>query len=107
MTQNKKPNPKPDFNPENPANVKLDYFSNERVAMLMECNRHPVLKAQLLELGSKEDNWGEWLGEIAAYCNVVMDGGYSQEDLEILYPQLTKRMVDTRLSYQSGIILVH
>jgi len=84
----------------------LAYFPDGKVSMLLECNRHPVLKAQLLELGSKEDEWSEWLAEIAAYCNVMMDGVYSDEDLEILYPQLTKRMIDTRLSHTSGIIIV-
>ena len=54
-----------------------------------------------------DPDWEEQLAEIAAYCNVVMDGLYSQDDLEILYPQLTKRMTDTRLSYTSGIILTH
>tara|TARA_R100001244_G_scaffold98981_1_gene73883 strand:- start:69 stop:392 length:324 start_codon:yes stop_codon:yes gene_type:complete len=93
--------------PKQMAGVKrvLQYFSEARVSMLIECNRHPVLKAQLLELESKEQEWEEWIAEIASYCNVAMDGLYSQEDLEILYPQLTKRMIDTRLSYTSGIVL--
>ena len=83
----------------------LDYFTDSYTSLLLECNRHPVLKAQLLELGGKEDNWSEWLAEIAAYCNVALDGMYSVEDLEILYPQLTKRMIDTRMSYSTGIII--
>lgn len=87
------------------AKLRLTYWSQAKGNMLKECNYHPVLVAQLLELGSPNDNWEQWLAEIAAYCNVVLDGLYSEEDLEILYPQLTKRMVDTRLSYSSGIIL--
>ena len=97
-----------DNKPKSKAGVKrsLAYFTNARVSMMLECNRHPVLKAQLLELeGDKDTNWSEWLAEIAAYCNVALDGLYSQEDLEILYPQLTKRMIDTRMSYTTGIII--
>lgn len=92
-----------DFNPKDQSKVTLTYFSTARVALNTECNRHPVLIAQLMELD--DPDWAEQLAEIAAYCNVTMDGLYSQEDLEILYPQLTKRMTDTRLGYSSGILL--
>ena len=92
-----------EFNPTDKSKVKLSYFSTARVALQTECNRHPVLIAQLMEMN--DPDWAEQLAEIAAYCNVAMDGLYSQEDLEILYPQLTKRMVDTRLGASSGIIL--
>ena len=94
-----------EFNPKDLSKVTLTYFSEARVALNQECTHHPVLLAQLMEL--PDPDWAEQLAEIAAYCNVAMDGVYSQEDLEILYPQLTKRMIDTRLSYQTGIILTH
>jgi hypothetical protein len=94
-----------DFNPEDTAKVKLVYFSPARIKLSQECTHHPVLLALLMDL--PDPDWSEQLAEIAAYCNVAMDGLYSQEDLEILYPQLTKRMVDTRLSYKTGIILTH
>ena len=70
--------------PKSKAGVKrsLAYFTDARVSMMLECNRHPVLKAQLLELeGDKDTNWSEWLAEIADYCN------------------------DTRMSYTTGIII--
>ena len=92
-----------DFNPQDKSKVKLTYFTPARVAMQTECNRHPALIQFLMELN--DPDWGEQLAEIAAYCNVAMDGDYSEDDLEILYPQLTKRMVDTRLGAGSGIIL--
>lgn len=101
MTKTK--NPKGEFNPKDKSKVTLAYFSEARVALHTECNRHPVLIAQLMAMD--DPDWPEQLAEIAAYCNVMMDGVYSQEDLEILYPQLTKRMVDTRLGASSGIIL--
>ena len=108
MTQSNKPlNGKKldEFNPKDKSKVKLVYFSEARVAMQTECNRHPVLVALLLALPDEQSDWTEQLAEIAAYCNVAMDGMYSAEDLEVLYPQLTKRMVDTRLGAGSGIIL--
>ena len=94
----------PEFNPEDKTKVVLDYFSTAKVALLKECNYHPVLVAQINELGSAAD-WADILAEIAAYANVMLDGDYSQEDLELLYPQLNKRMTDTRLGAGSGIIL--
>lgn len=94
-----------DFNPKDKSKVTLTYFSTARVALHTECNRHPVLISLLRNLPNPD--WADQLAEIAAYCNVVMDGLYSMDDLEVLYPQLTKRMVDTRLSANSGIILSH
>lgn len=93
-----------EFNPKDKSKVRLEYFTPARVALHTECNRHPILVGLLKALGTKAD-WADKIGEIAAYCNVAMEGLYSNEDLEILYPQLTKRMVDTRLSYSSGIVL--
>ncbi len=101
MTQSNKG--KGDFNPKDKSKATLVYFSTARVAMQTECNRHPVLIAQLM--GMDDPDWADQIGEIAAYCNVAMDGLYSPDDLEVLYPQLTKRMTDTRLGAGSGIIL--
>jgi hypothetical protein len=98
----KKPN---DFKPKDTAKVKLTYFSQGRVALNQECTHHPILLALLMDL--PDPDWAEQLAEIAAYCNVSMDGLYSEDDLEVLYPQLTKRMVNTRMSYKTGIILTH
>tara|TARA_R110000744_G_scaffold31727_1_gene74560 strand:- start:9744 stop:10061 length:318 start_codon:yes stop_codon:yes gene_type:complete len=92
-----------EFKPKSAAKVKLVYFSQARVNLNQECTHHPVLLSLLMDL--PDPDWSEQLAEIAAYCNVLMDGVYSEEDLEILYPQLTKRMSDTRLSYKSGIII--
>jgi hypothetical protein len=92
-----------DFNPKDKSKVKLVYFSTARVALNQECTYHPVLLAQLMEL--TDPDWAEQIAEIAAYCNVIMDGIYSEDDLEVLYPQLTKRMIDTRMSYKTGIIV--
>lgn len=93
-----------EFKPAEGAKVVLQYFSNERVAMLLEVNNHPVLVDLLHNLEADHD-WADVIAEISAYCNVGMDGMYSNEDLELLYPQLTKRMIDTRLGESSGIIL--
>ena len=108
-TSDKKPKPAVFAGVENKADVQLVYFTPARVALLSECNKHPVLVAQLHHLRDEEGDhsWEGMLGEIAAYCNVMTDGLYSDEDLEILYPQLTKRMTDTRLGHNAGIILTH
>jgi len=98
---------KKEFRPKNQSKVKLVYLSERRVRLVQECTKHPVLLDQLSQLAKVDGelDWADALAEIAAYCNVVMDGLYSEDDLEVLYPQLTKRMVDTRLGCSSGILL--
>lgn len=104
MSNSKPDNPKGEFRPKDIAKVQLDIFTDRRVNMICECKRHPILMQQLRELGTDAE-WGETLGEIAAYCNVEMDGHYSHEDLEILYPQLTQRMLCSRIGSASVIIV--
>lgn len=72
----------------------VELFSKERLELMKEVNRSPELCA-IMEEAQPED-WAEQLAEIAAYCNVMMDGLYSQADLEHLYPQLVMRLQKRR-----------
>jgi len=66
--------------------AKLEMFSEARIALMREVGQHPKLLQQLHDGGhSPNTDWPEMLGVIAAYCNIVMDGFYSQADLEHLY----------------------
>lgn len=76
--------------------MKLEYFSNSRIDLQTEVNRHPKLCAQIRCLGADAD-WADKLAEIAAYVNVIMDGMYSPIDLDLVwYPDLTKRLENMR-----------
>ena len=72
----------------------LDLFSNARIELMLEVNKHEELCQMLHACGSNE--WPEQLAEITAYCNIMMDGMYMPADLEILYPQLKYKLYKKR-----------
>lgn len=64
-------------------------FSPARIALQREVNKHPLLVDLLLQSKANgQDEWGEQLAEIAAFCGVVMDGDYYPSELEPLYDKL-------------------
>ena len=79
--------------------MKQEMFSPERVALMREVNKHPVLASLLAAQGDLD--WPAQLGEIAAYCNIVMDGYYSPMDLDRLCGMLVWKLKE------KGIILIN
>ncbi len=74
--------------------IKLEYFNPERIALSMEVKNHQPLMEQLALY--EMDDFGGKIGEIAAYCNIAMDGVYSQEDLDRLCKILYRKLLDKR-----------
>lgn len=64
----------------------IEEFSPARIALAREVKNHPPL-LQLLAT-YEADDWGGAIGEIAAYCGIVMEGNYMPSELEILYEKL-------------------
>ena len=62
--------------------TKLEMFSEERIALNRETHNHPQLVALLSQYRS--DQWGEIIGEVAAYCNISCDGVYMPSELDKL-----------------------
>jgi len=60
-----------------------DYWSQIKIAMIAEVKEHPPLMELLAQYPA--DDWGGAIGEIAAYCTVMMDGQYYDSELEKLY----------------------
>ena len=79
------------FLPEDKTKVTLEYFSQAKTLMLIAAQKHPVLVSQCANFNQR-DQWPEIVGEIAAYCNVHMDGAYVPHELEALYPKLEERL---------------
>jgi hypothetical protein len=81
MTNNK-------WNPKN-----FDMFSESKMAILRKVKEHPPLQTLLLQYDLRTQ-WPDALGEIAAYCNIVVDGMYTQQELDrledILYRELSE-----------------
>lgn len=78
------------------SNIKLEFFPESRIALSREVAEHPPL----LELLQKhpQAEFEIILAEIATYCGVVLDGTYTQEDLDKLCDILFKRLRAKRSS---------
>jgi hypothetical protein len=68
-----------------------EYFPAAAMALQEEIANHPALVAILGSL-PPSTTLHERVGHIAAYCNVVLDGMYLEEDLEQLFNYLIKRL---------------
>ena len=69
----------------------LEMYSEARIAVIREVRNHPKLVADLKVLGPNAE-WPDQLGEIAAYCLVMMDGVYLPHELEKLYDVLYTKL---------------
>lgn len=71
----------------------LEYFHHSRVELQKEVANHPQLIEQLAAFSHKD--FGGKIGTVAAYCNIAMDGVYSQHDIDklcgILIDKLKKK----------------
>jgi len=78
------------------SNVKLEFFPESRIALSREVAEHPPL----LELLKKhpQAEFEIIIAEIALYCDVALDGNYTQEDLDKLCDILFKRLRTKRSS---------
>lgn len=83
------------------SKIKLDYFSPERIALARELRNHPELCKLLANHAS--DEFEIKLAEIATYCEVILDGQYTQHDLDGLCDLLVRKLKQKL----SGIILLN
>lgn len=82
----------------------MAYFEDipiERVELNIECTHHPELieKLREIQLLSDDNSFEVMLAGVAAYCEVALDGYYTQEDLNKISTKCTeilrqKRMID-------------
>lgn len=83
----------PAFDPTNGKKKELVYFTTERLILNSEVNRHPELCALLT---GQPQEWSLQLAEIAAYCNVWLEGDYYQGELDKLYVILRDKLAGMR-----------
>lgn len=74
--------------------IVFDMFSEERIELMKETNRHPPLVIILNRV--PDAAWEEQLAMICAYCYITVDGYYTQEELERLYGILFGKLQDMR-----------
>jgi hypothetical protein len=70
---------------------KFEMFSEHKLAIMKKLHEHPPL-VTLLKQYDQDTQWPEMLGEIAAYCNIVVDGIYTAEELEGLEKVLAQEL---------------
>ncbi len=86
--------------------VTIVYIPTEFLELRKEVSNHPTLLSRLQEL-PPEGDIGDWIGCIAAYCEIILDGAYSVEDMMKIADRCTERLRDKRtlvISISSGII---
>lgn len=91
------------------ARAGMTYFSKERVLLMREVNAHKPLVRALLDLHvdiNDPINWGEVIGQIAAYVNVAMDGTYTEELLRPIYEDIRTKLITRRMRGYADVAAV-
>lgn len=73
----------------------LDYFDEAKIALGRELHHHPEILQKIMD-AEAQDSYPELLGVIAAHFNIIMDGLYSQDDLNKLAHKLVFKLRATR-----------
>lgn len=79
----------------------LEFFHENRIALGEEVKLHPELKEMLAAIDSSEIEMK--MAEIAAYCDVILDGYYSVEDLDDLSGKLVWKLREKRAAQAARI----
>ena len=79
-----------------------EYFPEEFIALQQELQHHPILIERLQK--HKQEDQEIVIAEIAAYCEVILDGVYVPEQLVHLAGILAKKLYERRPA-GPGIIL--
>lgn len=76
----------------------FQYFSQHRIDLAQEVKKHPPLM-ELLN-NHPQDEFEVLIAEISAYCQVGLDGDYTQEDLD----DLSRVLYEKLLVMRTGIV---
>lgn len=68
----------------------LEFFPPVVQALNLEVSKHPVLLEVLRQQGRMDLE--TTVGHVAAYCDVILDDYYMEEDLEALFNLLLDRL---------------
>ena len=78
---------------DNPKPVTLEFFASSRIALNLELRNHPPLMEKLAAYESSD--FPGKIGEVAAYCEVMVEGTYMPSELdrlcEILFFKLQEK----------------
>lgn len=83
------------------ARIKYEFFPESRIRLSREVPHHSDLLEKIAKL--KQDEFEIILAQIATYCDVALDGTYTQEDLNKLCDVLYKKLIEKR----TGILVLN
>lgn len=75
-----------------------EYFPEELIALKKEIQNHPDLLIQLYGVAT----FDEMLGTVAAYCEIVLDGAYTAEDILKIMDICVRKLKE-----KGSLIVVH
>jgi hypothetical protein len=81
-----------------------EYFPREVLALQEEITHHPALMAQLLQLGPDVDVIDK-LTEVTAFCGMVLDGVYTNEEVLRICELATEKLFKSREELIQDILL--
>lgn len=81
----------------------LNIFPDEMLLLSHELRNHPKLCTLLANHPANE--WEVMMVEIALYCDVIVDGSYTPEDMQRLAFILYKRLIEKR-ERTTGLIVI-
>ena len=70
----------------------LDYFPEERIALQQEVLKHP----ELVKLLEGKSDFLEAFVEITAYCQIPLDGTFTQQEINAICDKCTRRLMFLR-----------
>lgn len=77
-------------------------FPDEMLELQSEIKHHPILMEALKELQGY--NFSFQLAAVATYCDVLLDGDYSTQDILKIAERLTRKLQDKRAGH---VITIH
>jgi len=89
------------FDPDNGKKKKLVFFSDARLRLNSEVNRHKIL-CERLDAAEDRDWFTSWLPIIITYCGGVIDNTLKQSELDEMYDILTKQLREMRYAFTGG-----
>ena len=92
---------KDDFDPDNGKKKKLVYFSDARLRLNSEVNRHPQL-CQMIHDAEGTDWFDHQLPTIVTYIGAVMDETLEQHRLDEFYDTLVGYLREMRYAFSGG-----
>lgn len=83
----------------------INIFPDEVIHLQREIINHPKLMNRLAN-NHRADSWETKLAEIAHYCDMILDGDYTEEDIKRICTILEKKLIERREDNRGLLVIV-